>query len=148
KIVATALLCAALAACGGGSDTTGPGDGTVNGTWSGSASNVTGSGVTCDGTGLKLMLTQSDATFTGSYTLVKLSCSGPGGSSSGGPFGGAVTNGTITGASVSFTLDTGELAFTGTLSGNTMSGSTVWTLDLGPPYGTVVLTGNWTAKRS
>lgn len=147
RTIASALLCAALAACGGGGDKTGPGDGTVNGTWNGSASNVTGSGVTCNATGLTMLLTQTNDTFAGNYTLLKLTCSGAGGSSSGGPFAGSVANGSITGTSVSFSLDTGELVFTGTLTGNTMSGTTVWTIDLGPPTGVVVLTGSWTAKR-
>jgi len=146
--IITGTCMVALAACGGGGGgSTGPVDATVNGSWTGTVTNVTGSGVTCNMTGVVMNLAQADTTFTGSYTVTHLTCVGPGGTQNGGPFAGTIANGTIVNANVAFDMDTPEIHFTGTKSGNRLTGSTVWTLDLGPPTGVVVLTGSWTASR-
>ena len=144
---AVGALVIALAACTGGDGATGPRNLTVDGGWNGSATNVSGSGVTCTLGGLALSLSQTDTTFAGNYTIATLSCTGPGGTAGGGPFAGIVVNGTIKNGHVTFDLDTSELHFTGSLNNNAMSGTTVWTLDLGPPTGVVVLTGSWSAAR-
>jgi hypothetical protein len=75
-----------------------------------------------------------------------LNCTGNGQTFSGGPYGGSVVNGVINGSSVSFDFDAGGVAQTGTISGNSMSGTSVETLSLGA-IGNVTLSGPWTSSR-
>ena len=143
KRVFTVASLALLTACGGGGDT-GPVNTSVDGSWQGSVSNVTGNGVTCNMTGVQLNLSQSGTTFSGNYTITHLTCVGPGGTQNGGPFSGSVMNGTISSGHVEFDMDDSRLHYTGTLNNTHMSGTTQWSLDLGPPYGVVNMNGSWT----
>ncbi|MGE0353182.1 MAG: hypothetical protein AB7Q69_08075 [Gemmatimonadales bacterium] len=135
-----------FAGCGG--DGAGPNP-TVNvaGTWDLSISSLSGAGISCTLTGMVVVITQAGTTFSGSYNGGTMQCYGPGGST-GGPIGsGTVVNGKLSGSEVQFDLDTQDIHQTGSIGGNSMSGTTTWRLDLGAPTGVIVLSGNWSAAR-
>jgi len=138
-----------LAACGGGGDSTGPAADNMDGDWKGSVTNLVGSGLTCSATGVTLSLSESSGSFGGTYYVTKFSCSSSSGSASSGPAQGSIVNGSHVGTDVSFDMDTPDFHFTGTHSANvrSMSGSTTWTVDVGPPTGTVTLNGSWSVSR-
>jgi hypothetical protein len=129
-----------------GDDSTGPSRASVAGSWTLSASNVSGSGVSCSLGNTPMTLTQSGDTFTGSYGPGTLTCVAGGESISGGA-NGTIVNGVLNGNSVQFDLNTQDLHHTGTISGNSMSGTARWTFDLGAGTGVVVLNGNWSAAK-
>ena len=136
-----------LTACGG-DDSNDPGSISIDGQWNASLSNMSGSGLTCSSTApTQITLDQAGTNFAGSYSGGQLTCSGAGGSSSGAVGTGAIINGTISGSSVDFFLDTQDSHFVGTVNGNSMSGTATWQANLGPLVGTVTLNGNWTAAR-
>ena len=143
------LLIPVFLACGGDdSDIMGPSIPSVAGSWTYNATNMTGSGVSCSVSGTSLVLTQSSGTFTGSYSGGTISCSGPGGTANVPLGSGTVANGSVTSAgAVSFDFDTQDWRNTGTLSGNSISGTVVVRLDLGAPTGVVTLSGNFSAAR-
>ena len=143
KALSIALATLAVA-CG---DSTGP-SADLTGAWGFSASNLSGGGVSCNVSGVTLTLTQSNGSFSGSYSSGTLACTGPGGSFSDTFSGGIVVNGSIssTGA-VTFNLDTSDFQLTGTVSGNSMSGTATIRVDFGAPTGVVTLSGNWGASR-
>ncbi|HEU4647612.1 MAG TPA: hypothetical protein VFS33_01035 [Gemmatimonadales bacterium] len=120
---------------------------TLNGTWSASFTNLGGSGISCSTTTVTATLTTSGNTFTGNYGSGTMTCAAAGQSESAPIPGGVIVNGTINGNAVTFDLDTPDLHQTGTLSGNSMSGTAVWRADLGPPYGVITLTGSWSATK-
>jgi hypothetical protein len=93
-----------------------------------------------------MTLNQSGDTFTGSYGPGTLTCLA-GGESGSFNFNGTIVNGTVDGSSVAFDLDTQDLHHTGTINGNSMSGTARWTFDLGAGTGVVVLNGNWPAAK-
>jgi hypothetical protein len=142
-------LLAILAFGCGGSDSTGPNStANVAGTWTASLSNMSGSGVSCSSTSATtLTLTQSNTTFSGGYSGGELTCSGPGGTFSSFVGNGTILNGQVNGNSVSFDLDTPDFHHTGTVSGNSISGSATWLIDFGAPTGEVTLSGSWGAAR-
>lgn len=135
-----------VAGCGDDGPTA-PDPSTLNGTWSASFTSLSGSGITCSTTPVTATLTASGNTFTGNYGTGTMTCAAGGQSESAPIPGGVIVNGTINGNAVTFDLDTPELHQTGTLSGNSMSGTAVWQLDLGPPYGVIALTGSWSATK-
>jgi hypothetical protein len=129
----------------GGDDSTGP-SASVAGTWTASMTNMSGSGVSCSSTSpTTLTITQSNATFSGSYSGGELTCSGPGGTVSEFVGSGTILNGTLNGNDVSMDLNTPDFHLDGTVSGNSMSGIARWEVDVGAQ--TVVLNGNWGAAR-
>ncbi len=135
-----------LVACGGDNGT-GPGS-SVDGVWSASLSNLSGSGVSCSSTApTQLTLNQTGNTFSGSYTGGELTCSGPGGTFSDPVGSGSVVNGQINGNSLSFDLDTPDFHQIGTITGNSLSGTAQWRVDFGAPTGVVTLNGNWGAAK-
>jgi hypothetical protein len=136
-----------LLACGGDNGT-GPGSTDVTGTWSASLSNMSGDGVSCSSTApTQLILNQTGATFSGSFSGGELFCTAPG-STGAVPVGsGSVINGTVSGTNVSFDLDTPDFHFVGGVSGNSMSGTAEWTVDFGIPAGEVTLNGTWQAAK-
>ena len=139
------LLCAAMAVACGGDSASSPTP-TVTGQWSYSATNVSGSGVTCNFTGVTLTLAQSGSTFTGTTTGGNVSCTAPGVAPLNESLGGdVIANGQITGNAVQFDIGGQDLHNVGTLSGNSMSG----TVTISVPTGTttVILTGNFSAAR-
>ena len=120
----------------------------VAGSWGYSATNLSGSGVSCSVTGTSMVITQSESTFTGTYTGGTFSCSGPGGTLSSTIGSGTVVNGSVTDEGVvSFDLDTQDWRNTGSLSGNSISGTVTVRFDLGTPIGVVTLSGNFSAAR-
>lgn len=136
-----------LLACG--DNGTGPSTASVTGTWSGSVSNMSGSGISCSSTeATQSTLDQSGTSFSGSYTGGTVFCSGPGGGTTVPIGSGSVINGTVNGSSVIFDLDTPDSHFAGTMSGNSMSGNAQWRVDLGAPIGVITLSGTWAATRS
>ena len=147
--IATVLTLALLAACGGGKDSTGPAADSVDGNWAGSVTNLVGGGLTCTASGVTFALNESGGSFGGTYRIDKFSCTSPGGSASSGPAQGVIVNGSHTGADIAFDMDTPDFHFTGAHSVDvrSMSGSTTWSVDVGPPVGIVTLTGNWSVSR-
>ncbi len=141
------LLIPVFLACGDdGGDTTGPSIPSVAGSWTYNATNLSGSGVSCSVSGTSLALAQSGGTFAGSYSGGTISCSGPGGTESNPAGSGTVANGSVTYAgAVSFDFDTQDWQNTGTLSGNSMSGTATVRIDLGAPTGVITLSGNFSA---
>ena len=131
-----------LAACG---DSTSPGP-NLGGSWLYSVSNLTSGSVTCSSSGTTLSITQSGATFSGSYSGGTLTCLTPSGSSSGLIGTGAVVSGSLSGNAVSFDLDTGDWHNSGSISGGSMSGSVTVRLTISGT--TFVLSGNFGAARS
>jgi hypothetical protein len=145
RFLVSALLC--LAACGG-DDGTGPSPANVSGTWSGSVSNMNGSGVSCSSTQpTQFTLNQSGTSFSGSYAGGELTCSGPSGTGSAPIGSGSVINGAVSGSNVTFDLDTPDSHFAGSVTGNSMSGTAQWRIDFGAPIGLVTLNGSWGAAR-
>ncbi len=144
----------ALAGCGGGDDATGPSPvprtANVGGSWTISITNLSGSvsgvGVSCFFTGAPMVLSQTGATFTGSYGPAELTCHAAGESVSV-TSQGVVVNGTVTGDDVAFDFDTQDAHHVGTVSGNSMSGTAHYRVDVGAPYGLVTLNGVWAAAR-
>lgn len=141
------LLIPLFLACaddGEGDDVVGPSHPYVTGTWSYSMSNLSGGGISCFESGTTLTLYQSGTTFSGTF--------------SGGVFicdlnevfvaDGRVINGSVTSDSaVSFDMRTSDWHNSGTVSGNSMSGTATVPLDAGPPVGRVTLTGSFAAVR-
>lgn len=134
-----------LGACG--SDSTGPVTPKVDGRWNLSLTNVSGSGISCSWSGASMNLVQSGETFSGTYGGGTITCSGGGESFSGQMGSGSVVNGSVSGNSVSFQLDSPDYPFSGTISGSSMSGTCSLRYDLGDPYGVITLSGNWGAAK-
>ena len=146
RTLSLAALTLILAGCGG--DSTGPSTtANVGGAWTASITNLSGSGVSCFTSAFSVALSQTDNTFTGSYGAGTITCSGNGQQLSENVPGGVIVNGTVSGDQVAFDLDTQDAHQTGTISGNSMSGTSVWRLDLGAPTGVITLNGNWSAVR-
>jgi hypothetical protein len=129
-------------ACGG--DATSPAP-NVTGQWSYTATNISGSGITCNISGVSLSLSQSGSNFTGSTTGGDASCSGPGGSFDDALGGDIVANGKVIGNTVQFDIGTQDVHNVGTISGNSMSGTVTFRIATGTS--TINLTGNFSAVR-
>ncbi|MGH7497722.1 MAG: hypothetical protein ACREL3_02600 [Gemmatimonadales bacterium] len=140
-----ALLALVLTGCGGG-DATGPSNASVAGTWTMSLSNLSGSGVSCNLSATPVTIAQSGTTFSGTYGPGTLSCFA-GSQSNSVQIQGTIVNGTVDGNAVVFDLDTQDFHQTGSVAGNSMSGTARWTIDLGGSSGIVVLNGNWSAAK-
>ena len=138
------LFLAALVGCG--SDSTAPNAADVSGRWSYSATNLAGSGIACNISGVFLTLTQNSTTFTGTVSSGSVSCTGPGGTSTQNLGNDIVANGQINGTAVQFDIGTQDVHNVGTLSGNSMSGTL--TLRIATGTTTIVLTGNFSAVKS
>jgi hypothetical protein len=137
-ILAGLVLCAI--AC---SDSTGPKNANVGGSWTYAVTNLVGGGLSCTAGGTTVNITQSGNTFSGSYNGGTLSCNSAGSFSIG---SGTVANGTVAQNAVSFAFDTQDWTNSGTLSGSSVSGTT--TVRLVESTGqTVVLTGNFSMVR-
>ena len=126
------------------SDATSP-KANLSGQWTYNISNASGSGISCNVTGVTLSLTQSGSTFTGTTSGGLISCSGPGGTASEGLGGDVVANGQVNGNAVQFDISTQDIHNSGTLSGNSISGTV--TLRFASGGVTFVLNGNFTAVR-
>jgi hypothetical protein len=139
------LLLFALTACGGDSPS-GPSDAEIGGAWRISYTNMSGAGLTCNTpSAANVAVSQSGASFTGSYGPLTLRCT-DGVTTVEGTFQGVIANGTVDVNAVAFDLDTQDFHQTGTVNGASMSGTARWVVDLGGG-GTVTLNGNWSAVR-
>jgi hypothetical protein len=141
RLIVLALL---VSACGG-SDSSGPSDPpaplNVAGSWNATWANMNGGGSSCFVTGGQLNISQSVANFTGTYTVQHFVCDG----FDFGATSGTIVNGTLNGNAVGFDLDNQALHQTGTVSGNSMSGSAIWTTSVQGV--TITLNGTWSASR-
>jgi len=144
RLLLCSLLALGLAACGG-DKSTGPSDADIGGSWRITFTNMSGFGVSCNSNAFPLQITQSGSTFTGSYGLGTFTCTGPGGSTSV-DVEGVVVNGTVDINAVAFDLDTQDAHQTGSVSGNSMSGTAWWRLDLGGGQ-IITFNGNWSAVK-
>lgn len=146
-LISSVLLATVLGmtACGGG-DATGPSNASVAGAWTLSVSNMSGQGVSCGVGGTAVTLTQSGTTFSGTYGPGTVTCVS-GSQSTEVDVQGTVVNGTVDGSAVAFDLDTQDFHHTGSVNGNSMSGTARWTFDFGGSIGVVVLNGNWAAAK-
>src|SRR5690348_14962796 len=97
------LASVAIGACGG--DSTGPSRANLDGSWTLSASNLSGQGISCNLGNTPMTLSQSGDTFTGSYGPGTLSCFA-GGESNSVNINGTIVNGTVNGNVVEFDLNT------------------------------------------
>lgn len=142
-----------IVGCGGGGST-GPGSNLdLTGGWL-YETLLIGQGWQCVVPLVNLQLTQSGTTVTGTYSDNGFACLGPSGASVFPNLGsGQITNGSISGASVSFDFGNTNWRHTGTVvvgsgSAAAMQGSAAGTMNLGAPWGTITFTGNtWSAAR-
>lgn len=144
--LALAAALFSLSACG--DDSTGPETPNVAGTWSLSLANMSGSGITCDWTGLTADVEQDGSTFTGTYDGGTYSCTNGDQTVSGDAGSGTILDGSIDGNDVSFAIDDSDNGMTGTVSGGSMSGTGTLFYDFGYPYGVVELSGDWAATKN
>jgi len=147
RLLAVTLSLAALAACGGGDSPTEPRTINLSGTWRITYTNMTGSGITCGTTAIDYVISQSGTTFSGtSSSTYTITCTDGVNTLSETFVGAIITNGHINGSAIQFDLATSSAHQTGTISGNSMTGTASWTLDLGSS-GTVVLNGQFGGLR-
>ena len=146
----------ALVGCGGDGRTTGPTGPqipNISGSWTYNATNVSGTvqgiGVSCRFEDITLSINQTGTTFTGQTSGGAGTCSlGVLGDVGPDPLDPAtIVSGQITGNSVTFDFETSDWRNTGTISGNSMSGTVTVRVDFGAGIGVLVLTGNWAAAR-
>jgi len=141
-----------LTGCGGDSSNgpTGPQDANVGGTWTYNATNLSGTvsgiSISCNIEGMTMSLTQTGATFSGSFGPSSLSCFAQGVAIDETLPGSVIVNGSVNGSNVQFDFETSDWRNTGTASGSSMSGTVLVRLDLGTEV--VTLNGNWAAARS
>jgi hypothetical protein len=142
-----AVLCVAmsmgLAACG---SSTAPGGISIGGHWNVTVASLSGGGHVCSGS-FVANFAQSFNSFNGSYASGTIACVTNGTSTPIGPTSGNVTDGSVNGQSVSYSLDNGPVMFTGTVNVSQMSGAVSWTKDFGDGKGPVTLSGSWTAQK-
>lgn len=142
KLLILALVLAA--ACGGDSSTAV--NTNVTGTWAYTVSNVSTTGVSCSLSNVRLTLTQTGSTFTGSASAGGvLTCSGFTGSSTTQLGGDVVANGTISGSNISFDIGTSDFHNAGTINGNSINGTV--TLHINTGTQSLTATGSFTAVR-
>jgi len=130
-------------ACG---DSTGPSK-DVTGRWIYSATNVAGSGLSCNINAL-MNLTQTGHTLTGSVSSGRITClavSTPAVNINLGNTVVAITNGHVDGNGIFFDIDTQDIHNFGVLSRDSFSGSVQ--MDLVWGISTFPLAGNFTAMR-
>jgi hypothetical protein len=121
------------------SDSTGPKNVNVAGSWTYSVTNLVGGGLSCNTGGTTVTIAQSGTTFSGTYTGGTLSCNSLGDFAIG---TGTVANGTVSDNAVAFDFDTQDWANTGSASGNTISGTATVRLVTSSNQ-TIILTGNF-----
>jgi hypothetical protein len=118
----------------------------VNGSWTYTASNLAGAGLSCDVTDALLVLTQVGSTFSGTYSDAILTCSDGNRTVTEPPASGTIVSGQINGSSVTFSIDDSAYANTGAISGNSMNGTAVLNVNFGS--GVVTLAGTWAAAKA
>ena len=145
--VAAMAVAMVLAAGCDDDDGMGPEAVDLTGTWTYSATNLAGGGLTCSFTGIQATVQQSASTFSGTTQGGSYLCESLLGNLGADLGAQTISGGTIAGSDVGFQID-GVLLFThsGTVSGNSMSGTVVATGSV-DPVGQVALSGSWTASR-
>ena len=137
-LLAAAL--AVLAACGG--DSTGPNSSSdLAGKWNYTATNLNGSGLSCNIAGVTVSLNQTGSTFTGTTAGGTLTCAFLGTSETDSLGTGFITNGQVSGNAVQFDIGSSAFHHAGTRAGNSVTGTLTAMVDDGSA--TVVLTGTF-----
>ena len=144
RAVAASLFALLLSGCGSDSNPTAP-QISITGKWVYNATNVAGSGVSCNFGGANFTLTQSGTTFTGTTAGGTISCLANGSTFSSDLGGDVIANGVINGNSVQFDIGTQDIHNVGTLTGSSIAG--VVTLRVQTGTTTVILSGNFTAVK-
>ena len=152
SLLTVAAIMFVIVGCGSDS-TTEPQNAQVGGLWSYNTGQLSGGlaglGVRCFITNVDLSLNQTGATFTGNANGGHIRCTVAGVTVMDGPLGNqVVVNGTVSGNNLSFDIETPAWHHIGSVSGNSMSGTVRFTIDLGGTTGSVDLTCNWSAIRS
>lgn len=148
RIIAALALCgsAVLCGCGSSGNSSGPkSPANVTGSWTYTASDLSGDGYTCTVTGAILTLEQTDTTFAGTYADALLSCTSGSTTINNPGLSGDIVNGTVSGSSVSFEIDGATYTNTGSVSGTTMSGTA--SLSTAGSGTNITVTGSWTAAQ-
>lgn len=143
RAVLSVAMAMGLGACG---SATAPGGISIGGSWSVTVTNLSGGGHVCNGS-FTTDFAQSFGTFNGSYGNNNITCTTNGGSVAIGPASGTVTDGTVSGQQISYTLNNAPINFTGSVNVSHMSGAVSWTKDFGDGNGPVTLSGSWTAQK-
>jgi hypothetical protein len=150
---ATAAVLLIAAGCDGGGESLGPpSNADVGGNWILSWTNmrgtVSGIAITCNAIGLHATITQTGTSLTGQIVGTwTFTCTAAGQTETETVSGGIISSGTVAGNHIHFHLATEDANQDGTVQGNTMFGTATWTADLGPPYGVMTLTGQWSGVR-
>lgn len=145
KIAAVCLPIVAVVACG---DAATEPNANIVGAWDYTVTNLSSGSVTCNVTGTIMHLSQSGLTFAGSYFGGTLTCSPASVLSPAQSrifVEGAIRSGTVSGNSVSFDVDSPDWQNTGTVSGTSISGTTVMRLVNGSS--TYILKGMFSATK-
>jgi hypothetical protein len=144
RILSLAAIFAAVA-CGGGD--TGPTTANITGSWTYAVTNLTAGAFMCNTSGTTLTLNETAGTFSGFHSGGILTCSQPGIPTQSAPIvSGAIVTGVVTGRNLSFNLDNSDWTNTGTIAGNSMSGTAQVVLFNGTTR--VTLTGKFVAARN
>jgi hypothetical protein len=141
--VAAVVAAMGLAAC---ASSTAPGGISVGGHWNVTVSNLSGAGHVCNGS-FVTNFTQSLGTFNGQYAGSNITCTTNGTSTAIGASSGTVSDGKVSGQTISYSLDNNPIDFTGTVNQTQMSGAVSWSKDFGDGNGPVTLSGSWTAQK-
>lgn len=137
------LALVVLSACGGSDGPTSPRTVDLSGTWRIAFTNLSGSGITCNTTAIDYFVTQTGTTFSAtSNSTYIFTCTDGIDTVSDTATGAIISNGHVNGSAIDFDLATTSAHQTGTVTGNSVSGSSTWTLDLGGS-GTLVLRGQF-----
>ncbi|MGH7472130.1 MAG: hypothetical protein ACRENP_29620 [Longimicrobiales bacterium] len=116
----------------------------VSGSWSYSASDVAGGGLSCNITGVTINLTQTQSTFSGTVIGGHLRCLQSTTVVIDNPLANdVIANGRVTGSSVSFDIGTPDVHHSGTMNGNSITGQ----LTIRADTTGVPLTGRYTMAR-
>lgn len=144
-----AVLVIAATACGSGSTPTTPvtvPDANIAGDWNLTFTNMQGGGVNCHTSAIPATITQTASTFTGSgVSAWTLTCVSGTDTQSSPEDSVKITNGTVHGNTITFSLATSATTQSGTLNGDTISGTASWTLDIG--NGVVTIAGQFSMTR-
>ena len=143
RAVLGVAMAVALAACG---SSTVPGGISIGGHWSVTVTNLSGGGHVCSG-GFNTDFTQSFNSFNGSFSQNSITCTTSGANVAIGQTAGSVTDGSVNGQSISYSLDNAPINFTGNVNVTQMSGAVSWTNDFGDGKGPITLSGSWTAQK-
>ena len=142
------LLIAAVA-CGGSSTPTAPvtvPDANIAGDWNLTFTNMQGGGINCHTTAIPATITQTASTFTGAGSAAwTLTCVSGTDTQSSAEDSVKITNGTVHGNTITFSLATSATTQSGTLNGDTITGTASWTLDIG--NGVVTIAGQFSMTR-